>query len=89
VEGVVDGGEDVSGGGLGLPSGGDGPELGVDVGEAEIAKVLLGPVGGAHVDGGAGEAGADGVGELAVVLVGLPVEEDVADEVADGGAGVL
>ncbi len=88
VEGVVDGGEDMAGGGLRLPGGGDGPDLGVDVGEAELLEVLLSPVGSAHVVGGAGEAGADGVGELAVVLIGLSVEEDVADEVADGGAGL-
>ena len=88
VEGVIDGSKDAAGGGVGLPGGGDGPGFGVNVGEAEFVKVCLGPSGGAHVVRGAGEAGADGVGELAVVLVSLPVEEDVAEELADGGAGV-
>ena len=51
-------------------------------------ELLEGPGDGVDVVGGAGEAGADGVGELAVVVVGLSVDEDFADEVADGGAGI-
>ena len=78
--------EDVGGGELcGLPGGGDGPGFLVDVFEAETGELGDGPVDGLDVVGGAGEAGADAVGELAVVLIGLAVEEEASGEVVEGG----
>ncbi len=58
----------------------------MDVGEAEGFELLLRPSDGVDVVLGAGEARADVVGYLAIVLVGLTVDHDVADDVGDGGA---
>ena len=67
------------GGNVRLPECGHGEGLGVDVGEADGAELFLGPVGGLDVVGGTGEAGADAVGKLAVVFIGVAIDHDVAD----------
>ncbi len=76
-----------AGGDFRLPESSHREGFGVDVGEAHGVELLLRPFDGVVVVVGAGEARADGVGELAVVVVGLAVDEDVADESGDGGAG--
>ena len=87
VEGLVARSGDVAdGGGFGLPESGHGEGLGVDVFEAERFERLDCPGDGVDVVVGAGEAGADVVGEVAVVVVGFAVDHHVADEAADGGA---
>ncbi len=81
--------ENLAGSGdFGLPECRHGEGLGVDVGEAEGFELIDCPGDGVDVVVGAGEAWSDVVGELAVVVVGLAADHDVADDLADGGAGL-